>query len=66
MLFWILTIGQTLSNIRYYTHKDAVDCVNFLNGTKLDNRVIRTDLDPGFREGRQYGRGKSGGQVTTL
>jgi nuclear cap-binding protein subunit 2 len=37
--------------------------VNFLNGTKLDNRVIRTDLDPGFREGRQYGRGKFGGQV---
>ena len=32
-------------------------------GTKLDERVIRTDLDPGFIEGRQYGRGKSGGQV---
>jgi nuclear cap-binding protein subunit 2 len=29
----------------------------------LDERVIRADLDPGFEEGRQYGRGKSGGQV---
>jgi len=29
----------------------------------LDERIIRTDLDPGYRDGRQYGRGKSGGQV---
>lgn len=29
----------------------------------MDERIIRTDLDPGFEEGRQYGRGKSGGQV---
>jgi hypothetical protein len=36
----------------------------FVNGTKVDERVIRTDLDPGFRENRQYGRGKGGGQVT--
>lgn len=34
-----------------------------MNGTKLDDRVIRCDWDIGFREGRQYGRGKSGGQV---
>jgi nuclear cap-binding protein subunit 2 len=25
--------------------------------------VIRADLDPGYKDGRQYGRGKSGGQV---
>lgn len=25
--------------------------------------MIRADLDPGYKEGRQYGRGKSGGQV---
>lgn len=37
--------------------------MKFINGTKLDDRIIRTDLDPGFREGRQFGRGKSGGQV---
>ncbi len=30
---------------------------------KLDERFIRIDLDPGFREGRQYGRGRRGGQV---
>lgn len=37
--------------------------MKYVNGTKLDERVIRCDLDPGFKEGRQYGRGKSGGQV---
>lgn len=49
--------------VEYYRHSDALDCLKFINGTKLDDRIIRTDLDPGFKEGRQYGRGKSGGQV---
>ncbi len=37
--------------------------MKYIGGTKLDERIVRTDLDPGFEEGRQYGRGKSGGQV---
>lgn len=37
--------------------------MRYVSGTKLDERVIRCDLDPGYKEGRQYGRGKSGGQV---
>lgn len=37
--------------------------MKYIGGTKLDERIIRTDLDPGFEEGRQFGRGKSGGQV---
>lgn len=37
----------------------------YINGTRLDDRIIRTDWDAGFIEGRQYGRGKSGGQVRT-
>jgi len=49
--------------VEYYTHQDALDCMKYIGGTKLDERVIRTDLDAGFQEGRQYGRGKSGGQV---
>ncbi|RKF56928.1 Nuclear cap-binding protein subunit 2 [Erysiphe neolycopersici] len=49
--------------VEYYTHQDALDCMKYIGGTKLDERIIRTDLDPGFQEGRQYGRGKSGGQV---
>lgn len=49
--------------VDFYTHQDALDCMKYIGGTKLDERIIRTDLDPGFEEGRQYGRGKSGGQV---
>lgn len=49
--------------VEYYAHQDALDCLKYVGGTKLDERVIRTDLDPGFEDGRQYGRGKSGGQV---
>ena len=37
--------------------------MRYVSGTKLDDRIIRTDWDMGFEEGRQFGRGKSGGQV---
>jgi len=37
--------------------------VRYISGTKLDDRTIRADWDTGFVEGRQYGRGSSGGQV---
>lgn len=40
-----------------------MDAVRYINGTRLDDRIIRTDWDAGFVEGRQYGRGKHGGQV---
>lgn len=36
----------------------------YINGTRLDDRIIRTDWDAGFVEGRQFGRGRSGGQVS--
>jgi nuclear cap-binding protein subunit 2 len=29
--------------------------MKYIGGTKLDERIIRTDLDEGFSEGRQYG-----------
>ncbi|PVU95034.1 hypothetical protein BB560_005876 [Smittium megazygosporum] len=49
--------------VEYYTNESALDCMKYINFSRLDNRIIRTDLDPGFKDGRQYGRGKSGGQV---
>ncbi|KAJ1679625.1 nuclear cap binding complex subunit [Spiromyces aspiralis] len=49
--------------VEYYTHECVLNCLKYINGTKLDDRIIRTDLDPGFKEGRQFGRGRSGGQV---
>lgn len=49
--------------VEFYTRSDALDAMKFLNLTKVDERVVRTDVDPGFVADRQYGRGKSGGQV---
>ncbi|RKO92108.1 nuclear cap binding protein subunit 2, isoform CRA_b, partial [Blyttiomyces helicus] len=47
----------------YFHRASALDCMKFINGTKMDERIIRTDIDPGYKTGRQYGRGRSGGQV---
>lgn len=41
--------------VEYYSHQDALDGMKYVGGTKLDERIIRTDLDEGFIEGRQYG-----------
>lgn len=49
--------------IEYYQRMDAENSMRYVNGTRLDDRVVRVDWDAGFLEGRQYGRGKSGGQV---
>nr|CAG8615505.1 11279_t:CDS:2 [Entrophospora candida] len=46
--------------VEYYSHQDALDCMKYINSTKLDERIIRTDLDPGYKDGRQFGRGRSG------
>ncbi|KAK9831311.1 hypothetical protein WJX81_001058 [Elliptochloris bilobata] len=47
----------------YYTREDAEDAVKYISGTVLDDRPVRADFDWGFKEGRQFGRGRSGGQV---
>ena len=49
--------------VEYYTREDAENAMRYISGNKLDDRNIRCDWDVGFKEGRQYGRGKTGGQV---
>jgi len=49
--------------VEYYTRKDAEQAMRYINQTRLDDRIIRTDWDAGFVDGRQYGRGRTGGQV---
>ena len=41
--------------VEFYTNYDTLECMKFVGGSKLDERTIRTDLDEGFVEGRQYG-----------
>ncbi|KAH9966591.1 RNA-binding domain-containing protein [Russula dissimulans] len=49
--------------VEFYTHAEALASMRYISGTKLDERIIRCDLDLGYKDGRQFGRGKSGGQV---
>ncbi len=52
--------------VEYYTRQDAEQAMRYINQTRLDDRIIRTDWDAGFVDGRQFGRGRSGGQVRIL
>lgn len=49
--------------VKFHHRIDALNAVASLTGTKLDGMLIRVELDAGFKPGRQYGRGTSGGQV---
>ncbi|GJP54628.1 hypothetical protein CLOM_g13694 [Closterium sp. NIES-68] len=49
--------------VAYYVREDAEDAVKYVSGTIVDDRPIRVDFDWGFEDGRQWGRGRSGGQV---
>lgn len=49
--------------VEYYVPEAALAAISTVSGTALDDRIIRCELDFGFKEGRQYGRGMSGGQV---
>ncbi|XP_020277210.1 nuclear cap-binding protein subunit 2 [Asparagus officinalis] len=49
--------------VLYYSREDTEDAVKYISGTILDDRPIRVDFDWGFEDGRQWGRGRSGGQV---
>lgn len=48
---------------RYTKHSDTLMAISCLDGTALDERIIKVGIDPGFKQGRQFGRGISGGQV---
>ncbi|CCD26700.1 nuclear cap-binding protein subunit CBC2 NDAI_0I01310 [Naumovozyma dairenensis CBS 421] len=50
--------------IIYSSPNEALNALKYLSDTKLDDKHITIDLDPGFEDGRQFGRGKSGGQVS--
>lgn len=62
-IFIVLIFFKCINSYRYYTREDSENAIRYINGTRLDDRIIRTDWDAGFIEGRQFGRGKHGGQV---
>lgn len=46
----------------FATQRGATNAVKYINKTRLNGRTIDVDLDPGFEEGRQFGRGDNGAQ----
>lgn len=49
--------------VEYDERSSALKSISYLNRTQLDGRDIQVDIDAGFEEGRQFGRGTSGGQI---
>lgn len=50
--------------VEYDERESARKSISYLNRTHLDGRDIQVDIDAGFEEGRQYGRGAHGGQIS--
>lgn len=50
--------------IEFDDRSSALKSISYLKGTHLDGRDIQVDIDAGFEEGRQFGRGSTGGQVS--
>lgn len=48
----------------YKKESGSLNAMKFLKGTYLDGQSLEIDLDPGFQEGRQFGRGIYGGQAS--
>lgn len=49
--------------VEYDDRDSAQLACQLLNRTHLDGRELTIDIDGGFQEGRQYGRGTQGGQL---
>eukprot|EP00470_Lotharella_oceanica_P005272 CAMPEP_0170167832 /NCGR_PEP_ID=MMETSP0040_2-20121228/1115_1 /TAXON_ID=641309 /ORGANISM="Lotharella oceanica, Strain CCMP622" /LENGTH=191 /DNA_ID=CAMNT_0010405963 /DNA_START=17 /DNA_END=592 /DNA_ORIENTATION=- len=49
--------------VEFFERKDCMTAIECLTGSKLDGQIIRCEIDHGFENGRQFGRGKGGGQV---
>jgi nuclear cap-binding protein subunit 2 len=49
--------------VEYFDRAAALAALAWLNGTLISGGKIQVDLDRGFQEGRQYGRGESGFQI---
>lgn len=46
----------------FENHQAAQRAVEFVSQTRLQEKIIRVDLDPGYKEGREKGRGRDGNQ----
>lgn len=52
--------------VEFEARQATENAANYLNGAIVDGKVIKCEIDPGFVEGRQFGRAAGGGQVCTI
>ncbi|NXC51364.1 NCBP2 protein, partial [Penelope pileata] len=49
--------------VEHCARADAEHAMRVISGTRLGERMVRTERDAGCKEGWQHGRGETGGQV---
>lgn len=49
--------------VEYYSREDSKAAKRYFSEYRLDGKSLHVDLDPGFVEGRQFGRGRTGRQL---
>nr|UXY87764.1 nuclear cap-binding protein subunit 2 [Cryptomonas curvata] len=49
--------------LEVYKFKDAKFAFDLVSASKIDKRILKIDFDKGYNKGRQFGRGKKGGQM---
>jgi len=49
--------------VEYFTQEHTAAALKYVSDSVCDDRIIRCDADGGFKSGRQFGRGRSGGQI---
>lgn len=50
--------------VEFDERDSTMKSIEYLNRTRLDGREIAVDIDAGFEDGRQFGRGSHGGQIS--
>lgn len=48
--------------VEFFTRRSALAAINYMNKTRFGGKDIVVNIDRGFEDGRQYGRGASGYQ----
>jgi nuclear cap-binding protein subunit 2 len=50
--------------VEFFEREAALAAIKYLNKSEISGRAMLVDIDRGFQEGRQYGRGESGYQIS--
>ena len=50
--------------IKFDSHLEALDAVSLCNNIEIDEKMIKVELDFGFRTDRRFGRGNTGKYIS--